>query len=242
MREPREAGPAVPGGDALHRSHRPGGGHGPVPQRGLRGRGTAGRGRLLRRRAPRLRLPSRRPAVPPHRQGTGAAGRCGGPFRQRVAPRLPRLRPLAADPAGAPGRRGRRLPPGRRPLRRGPSPPAALVPRGAPGRRRRASRRAHPGHRAAGPHLRPLPLRHPHVEAAEHAPARSGAGPDARRRAPPPLPKVAGRLPRPGVPGPGARRGGGGPGRSRVESPGREHCRHLTPGPGRAGPRRRPSR
>ena len=208
---------AAIGVDALHRPDGPGGRLGLVPGRGVRGRGAAGLGRPLRRRDPCHRPPSRHRAVPPHRRRAGTARRRGGPVLGRAGPPPSRLRPLAAHPHGALGRPGPGLPAGRRPLPTGLSHPVPLVPGRAPGRRHRASRRPHRGHRAAGAHLRPVPLRQLDVEAARRAAPRRRPGPDARPGAAQARPPDAGRLPRPGVPRRRERGGGRGARRSRVE-------------------------
>ena len=71
-----------------------------------------------------------------------------------------------------------------------------------------SSRRPHRGHRPAGPHLRPVPLRQPDVEAARRAAARRRPGTHTRPGAPPARPPDAGRLPCAGVPGRRERGGG----------------------------------
>ena len=95
-----------------------------------------------------------------------------------------RLRPVAAQPDGAPGRPGRHLPAGLRRLHRRLPHPVPLVPLPAPGRRPDPARRQDRGHPPAGTHRRPHRLRQAPLAAARGTRARHGAGPDGRRGAP----------------------------------------------------------
>ena len=151
-----------------------------VQGRGLRGHREAGVRRPLRLRAPRDGAAFPGAEVPPHRHGAAQARR-----RRKQSPRragaLPsRLRPVAAQPDGAPGRRGIRLQHRLNRLGRRVPRPVPLVPGLAPGRRHDPSRREDRRRRQAGTHRRQVGLRQSPLAAARLADARNGPGPHGR--------------------------------------------------------------
>ena len=139
---------ALPGQDGDGRRHRP------VEGRGLRGCREAGSLRPLRLRAPRHGAGPPGPQVPPHRIRPAQARRRRGQGFGRAGALPSRVRPVAAQPDGAPRRRGRYISPGLRRLGRGVPHPVPLVPLHLPRRRHDAARREDRGHRPAGTHRR----------------------------------------------------------------------------------------
>ena len=111
-----------------------------------------------RTRAPRGGPHTADPPLPPHRQGTGRAGRGRGLHRRveygggsrRSAALPPRLHPMAAHPDGPARRPGRHIPPGLDHSRRRPPGRPPPVPGRSPRRRHDPPRRAHRGDRKAG--------------------------------------------------------------------------------------------
>ena len=139
-----------PGVHALPQPAGDGRRHRLVQGRGLRGRRKAGVRRALRLRAPRHGATAPGAEVPPHRRGPAQARRRRGHGPRRAGAPLARLGPVAAQPDGAPGRRGIDLRHSLRRLRRGVPRPLPLVPLHPPGRRHDPSRREDRGRRQAG--------------------------------------------------------------------------------------------
>ena len=146
----------------------------------LRGRRKAGVRRALRLRAPRDGAASPGAEVPPHRRRAAQARRRRKQSPRRAGALPPRLGPVAAQPDGAPGRRGIRLQRRLRRLGRRVPRPVPLVPGRAPGRRHDPSRREDRRRRQAGTHRRQVGLRQPPLAAARLADARNGPGPHGR--------------------------------------------------------------
>ena len=209
---------ARPGVHALPQPAGDGRRHRLVQGRGLRGRRKAGVRRPLRLRAPRDRAASPGPEVPPHRRGPAQARRRRGHGPRRAGAPPARLRPVAAQPDGAPGRRGVDLRHSLRRLRRRVPRPLPLVPLHPPGRRHDPSRREDRGRRQAGTHRRPVGLRQAPLAAAGLADARNAARPRCRRGAAQARAKGALDHRRTGAAGPRTRCGPGRSGRPGMES------------------------
>ena len=192
-----------PGRDALPRPPGDGGGVGLVPGRGVRGGGEAGNRRVLRFSASRRRPPAPDSEVPPNRRRAAPSLGRGGPVAGGGSAPISRLGPVAAQPDGAHGRAGRRLPAGLRRLQRSLPHPVSLVPGPAPGRRPDSARRQDRGDRQAGTHRRPDRLRQAALAAARRTYARHGADPDDGRGAAQARPQAALRFTRTGPAGPG---------------------------------------
>ena len=133
-------------------------------------------------RRPRRRPPATDQEVPPHRRRAAPPRGRGGFVPGRVGAPVSRLRPVAAQPDGAPGRPGRDLPAGLGNFQRRLSHPVPLVPLPAPGRRSDPARRQDRRDRPAGTHRRPHRFRQAALAAARRVCARSGAHPDDRSR------------------------------------------------------------
>ena len=208
-----------------------------VQGRGLRGRRKAGVRGVLRLRAPRDGAAPPVPEVPPHRIRAGQARRGRRNVSRRAGALPSRLRPVAAQPDGAPRRRGIRL---RRRLHRlqpGVPHPVPLVPLHPPRRRHDAARREDRRHRPAGTDRRQVGLLPAALGAARLAYARNGPGPHGRRGAAQARPKAALHHRRSGPVRRGTPCGPDGGGRPDMESAeGRRRDRPaLRPRPGGAG-------
>ena len=212
-----------------------------VEECGLRGGPRAGGRGSRRTRAPRGGPDTADPPLPPHRQGTGRAGRGRGRQHRRPAALPPRLRPVAAHPDGPARRPGRHIPPGLNHSRRRPPGRPPPVPGRSPRRRHDPPRRANRGDRKAGTRRRQDGLLTAALEAARRAAPRNGPRPGHRRGAVETRPQDAAPH-RGGAAGPGTGRGprrtrGRGVAPRRIRSP-----REPPQRPGTAGPRGRAAR